>query len=61
MKCYSETANETLQAHTHGPSSIWRYYYHAVETTAKDSLAQLKAYSNTILILHGVISARGKP
>lgn len=38
MKCYSETANETFQAH-HGPSSISSYYFHAVETTAKDCLA----------------------
>lgn len=57
MKCYSETSNETLQAHTHGPSCILSYYFHAVEATARDCLAYLKAYSNTIVILHGVISA----
>lgn len=39
MKCYSETANETLQAHTDGPSSISSYYFHVEETIAKDCLA----------------------
>lgn len=39
MKCYSETAHETLPAHTHVSFSILSYYLHAVETTDKDCLA----------------------
>jgi len=58
MKCYNETDNETSKIHTRCPSSILHYYFHAVESTAKDCLAYIKAYSNASLILCDVISAR---